>query len=431
MVIGNVSQQLHSRSRQSIPGGVNSPVRAFKAVGGSPLYIKRGSGCHLWDADDKKYIDYIGSWGPMIAGHAEPSVIDAIKKTAESGCSFGVSNQLEVELAEEVIRRIPSIELIRFVNSGTEAAMSAIRLARAYTNRDKIIKFDGGYHGHCDSFLVAAGSGGATLGLPDSPGVTSGSSQDTLIAAYNDISSVKELFSHSGDKIAAVVIEPIAGNMGVIPPEAGFLQNLRVLCDQHGTVLIFDEVMTGFRVANGGAQERFKVKPDLTLLGKIIGGGLPVGAFGGRKELMEQLAPLGTVYQAGTLSGNPLAMAAGLATLNLLTDSAYEQLESVSRKLEQGIREALLENRHGGVINRVGSMLTLFFNGHPVRNFNDAKKSDHVRFGEFFREVLKRGVLLPPSGYESWFISLSHDSAAIEQTVDSIRKALAKTAHSV
>ncbi len=424
MVSIHNSQQLHSRSIKSIPGGVNSPVRAFKAVGGSPLYISKASGCYLWDADGNKYIDFIGSWGPMIVGHAEPSIVHAIKKTAESGSSFGVSTELEIDLAEEIKQRMPSIELVRFVNSGTEAVMSAIRLARAYTGWDKIVKFDGGYHGHCDSFLVAAGSGGATLGLPDSPGVTAGSSQDTLIATFNDIKSVHDLFFRSGDQIAAVVIEPVAGNMGVIPPEMGFLNEIRKLCDHHGTLLIFDEVMTGFRVAKGGAQELYGVKPDLTMLGKIIGGGLPVGAFGGRKEIMEQLAPLGAVYQAGTLSGNPLAMAAGLATLKLLTDSAYRKLESNSSNLERGIAEEISQVGCTGVVNRVGSMLTLFFSEHPIRNFSDAKKSDHALFSQFFREMLNQGTLLPPSGYESWFISLAHEDETINETLKSIRSAL-------
>ena len=407
----------HNRAVEIIPGGVNSPVRAFRAVGGCPLFIDRACGERIRDVDGNEYIDYIGSWGPMIAGHAHPKVIEAITEAAKRGSSFGVSSEQEIALAEEINRRIPSIDKVRFVNSGTEAAMSAIRLARAYTHRSKIVKFAGCYHGHADQFLTAAGSGAATLGLPDSPGVTAGSIDDTIIAQYNDLDSVEAAFEKFGEDIASVLVEPVAGNMGVIPPESGFLQGLRDICDKWNSLLVFDEVMTGFRIGRGGAQALYNIKSDLTLLGKIIGGGLPVGAFGGRGEIMDMIAPSGPVYQAGTLSGNPLAMSAGLATLTLLDDEAYRRLEETSHILADGLETTLAEKGIKGCTQRVGSMLTMFFASDAVCNFDDAKAADHELFASFFRGMLQRGVLLPPSGYEAWFVSLAHDHDTITNTI--------------
>ena len=427
------SEALFKRASRVIPGGVDSPVRAFRTVGGSPPFIERGEGCRVWDRDGNSYIDYIGSWGPLILGHAHPSVVQRLQEAAALGFSFGLPSRLEVELAEAVIGRFPSVEKIRFVNSGTEAAMSAIRLARAFTGRDKVIKFAGCYHGHADSFLAAAGSGAATFGLPDSPGVTVGAARDTLIARFNDLDSAQNLFSqevtryasiNKKDGVAAVIVEPVAGNMGVIPPEEGFLEGLRALCSKQGSLLIFDEVITGFRVAKGGAQELFGIRPDMTLFGKIIGGGLPVGAFGGRAEVMNLLAPEGPVYQAGTLSGNPLAMTAGLATLAGLDVAAYKTLEAAGASLQQGLEQALKDFEIQGVVQRVGSMLTLFFTDSPVRHFDDAARVDHRRFAEFHRLMLERGVLLPPSGYEAWFISIAHDEEAVEKTIAAAREAL-------
>ncbi len=427
------SEALFKRASRVIPGGVDSPVRAFRTVGGSPPFIERGEGCRVWDRDGNGYIDYIGSWGPLILGHAHPSVVQRLQEAAALGFSFGLPSRLEVELAEAVIGRFPSVEKIRFVNSGTEAAMSAIRLARAFTGRDKVIKFAGCYHGHADSFLAAAGSGAATFGLPDSPGVTVGAARDTLIARFNDLDSAQNLFSqevtryasiNKKDGVAAVIVEPVAGNMGVIPPEEGFLEGLRALCSKQGSLLIFDEVITGFRVAKGGAQELFGIRPDMTLFGKIIGGGLPVGAFGGRAEVMNLLAPEGPVYQAGTLSGNPLAMNAGLATLAGLDVAAYKTLEAAGASLQQGLEQALKDFEIQGVVQRVGSMLTLFFTDSPVRHFDDAARVDHRRFAEFHRLMLERGVLLPPSGYEAWFISTAHDEEAVEKTIAAAREAL-------
>jgi len=427
------SEALFKRASRVIPGGVDSPVRAFRTVGGSPPFIERGEGCRVWDRDGNSYIDYIGSWGPLILGHAHPSVVQRLQEAAALGFSFGLPSRLEGELAEAIIGRFPSVEKIRFVNSGTEAAMSAIRLARAFTGRDKVIKFAGCYHGHADSFLAAAGSGAATFGLPDSPGVTVGAARDTLIARFNDLDSAQNLFSqevtryasiNKKDGVAAVIVEPVAGNMGVIPPEEGFLEGLRALCSKQGSLLIFDEVITGFRVAKGGAQELFGIRPDMTLFGKIIGGGLPVGAFGGRAEVMNLLAPEGPVYQAGTLSGNPLAMTAGLATLAGLDVAAYKTLEAAGASLQQGLEQALKDFEIQGVVQRVGSMLTLFFTDSPVRHFDDAARVDHRRFAEFHRRMLERGVLLPPSGYEAWFISIAHDEEAVEKTIAAAREAL-------
>ncbi|MDP8228188.1 MAG: glutamate-1-semialdehyde 2,1-aminomutase [Candidatus Electryoneaceae bacterium] len=415
------SSILYKRACKSIPGGVNSPVRAFKNVGGTPPFISGASGCRVHEGSIER-IDYIGSWGPMIAGHSHPSVVKAITAQASRGTSYGLPTELEIDLAEEVKKRMPSIELIRFVNSGTEAAMSAIRLARAFTERDKIIKFAGCYHGHGDAFLVEAGSGAATLGLPDSPGVTSGAVQDTLIARFNDLDSVEKLFNAHGDEISAIIVEPVAGNMGVIPPDDGFLVGLRKLRDRHKALLIFDEVMTGFRVARGGAQQLYDIRPDLTLMGKIIGGGLPVGAFGGREDIMEMLAPNGKVYQAGTLSGNPLAMAAGLATLKLLNKAAYERLEWTSFFLEKGLKRAAMAAGIDVQVQRVGSMMTLFFTDKPVKNYDDAKNADHVLFSDFFKGMFQKGILLPPSGYESWFLSTMHDDKAVIDTLEAAKE---------
>ncbi len=408
-----------------MPGGVNSPVRSFGGVGGMPRVIARASGCHLFDVDGRRYIDYIGSWGPMIAGHAHPAVIDAIAQTARLGTSFGTPSPLEIELAREIVARVPTVEKIRMVNSGTEATMSALRLARAATGRERILKFAGCYHGHVDGLLVQAGSGPATLGVPDSPGVTRGAAQDTLVACYNDLDSVQRRFAESRNSIAAVIVEPIAGNMGVVPPADGFLAGLREITRQHDALLIFDEVMTGFRVARGGTQELYGVAADLTTFGKIIGGGLPVGAYGGPARLMDRIAPAGPVYQAGTLSGNPLAMAAGLATLRLLDSAVYQLLDDKSAALADGLKAAAESAGIPIVVQRAGSMITLFFSDRPVGNFAEARATDHNRFAQFFHGMLDRGVHLPPSGYEAWFVSLAHDDCAIEQTLCAAREALA------
>jgi glutamate-1-semialdehyde 2,1-aminomutase len=407
---------------------VNSPARAFRSVGGDPLFADRAEGCFLWDADGNRSIDYIGSWGPLIAGHAHPAVIDAVCRTAARGTSFGVSTEIEILLAEKVRERMPSIEMLRMVNSGTEAAMSAVRLARGYTGRPKIIKFAGCYHGHGDSFLIKAGSGALTHGMPDSAGITPGTAMDTLIAEFNDPDQVTLLAASNRGAVAAIIVEPVVGNMGVVLPEPGFLEGIRELADREGIVLIFDEVMTGFRVAPGGAQERFGVVPDLTVLGKIIGGGLPVGAYGGRADIMRALAPLGPVYQAGTLSGNPLAMAAGLATLALLDNpGTYEKLETASAALAAGLLDA---SRRAGVpvtLNRCGSMFTVFFTEGPVRNYTEATASDTAKFSRFFRGMLDRGVLLPPSQFEAAFLSTAHDDAAIGETIRAARETLASS----
>ena len=417
------SDKLFNRARQILPGGVNSPVRAFKAVGGNPIFIVSAKGCILTDADGNEYIDYIGSWGPMILGHAHPEVTQAVIDATGKGTSFGVPSPVEVELAEEIIRRVPSVDKIRFVNSGTEATMSAIRLARAATKRDVVIKFAGGYHGHADSFLIQAGSGATTLGVPNSPGVTAGVVKDTRIADYNDLDSVEACFKSEGENIAAVIVEPVAGNMGVVPPKDGFLDGLRRLSDRYGSILIFDEVMTGFRVAPAGAQQLYNITPDLSTFGKVIGGGLPVGAYGGRGDLLSMIAPEGPVYQAGTLSGNPLAMTAGLHTLKLLDDEAYKVLEKSSSKLEIGLKTAADKAGVPVAVQRVGSMITIFFSEKPVENLNDAGSADHERFKKFFSFMLKNGIHLPPSGYEAWFVSTAHDDAVIERTIEVTGKA--------
>lgn len=422
------SSELFAEAQLHLPGGVNSPVRAFKSVGRDPLYIASAKGAKMRDADGNEFIDYIGSWGPMIVGHAHPRVIHAIQEAAESGTSFGASNEKEIALAKLIKKFVPSVEIVRMVNSGTEATMSAMRLARGFTGRDKIIKFEGCYHGHGDSFLIKAGSGVATLGLPDSPGVTKSTAADTLTARYNDIESVYELVESNKGNIAAIFIEPVGGNMGCVPAKKEFLQALRDVCDAEKILLIFDEVMTGFRLAKGGAQEIYGIAPDLTTFGKIIGGGLPVGAYGGRGEIMKMIAPSGPVYQAGTLSGNPLAMTAGFETLSIIDETAdfYAQLEEKSAYLAHGMTDALRENGLNYTINRVGSMLTLFFTDAEVVDFETAKLSDTNKFAAYFGAMLESGVYLPPSQYEAWFISNAHSREDLDQTIAAHRKALAE-----
>jgi glutamate-1-semialdehyde 2,1-aminomutase len=422
-----ISSQLFARAQQVIPGGVNSPVRAFRGVGGTPLFIKSAQGCFLSDADGREYIDYVGSWGPMILGHAHPEIIAAIQSAATRGTSFGAPTELEIELAEEVIQAIPSIEKLRLTSSGTEATMSALRVARGFTGRAKIVKFEGCYHGHGDSLLVKAGSGVATLGLPDSPGVLPEVAQNTITVPFNDVAALEAVFEQVGSEIAAVIIEPVVGNMGCVPPQAGYLQSLRDLTAKHGAVLIFDEVMTGFRVARGGAQALYNIKPDMTCLGKIIGGGLPVGAFGGKHEIMDCVAPVGPVYQAGTLSGNPLAVTAGLTQLRLLRNPAvYEHLERVTKKLVDGFAAAAAEAGVSTFSNRVGSMCTAFFTAAPVVDWTTAASSDRAAFGRFFHAMLEEGVYLAPSQFEAAFVSYAHSDEIIERTIDAARKAFAK-----
>lgn len=415
-----------------MPGGVNSPVRAFKSVGRDPLYISRAKGSKIYDVDGNEFIDYIGSWGPMIHGHAFPSVIDAIKAAAEDSTSFGASSEKEIEMAKLIKSFVPSIEIVRMVNSGTEATMSAMRLARGFTGRDKIIKFEGCYHGHGDSFLSKAGSGVATLGLPDSPGVTKSTAKDTLNAIYNDIASVEKLVEENHGEVAAVFIEPVAGNMGCVMSDAGFLQKLRELCTAEGIVLIFDEVMSGFRVARGGAQEIYGIKPDLTTFGKIIGGGLPVGAYGGREDIMRLIAPSGPVYQAGTLSGNPLAMTAGIETLKAIDSDPefYSELESSAAYLQQGIETAAGEAGVECTLNRCGAMFTVFFTDETVTDFTSAKTSDVGRFTAYFNTMLENGVYLPPSQFEACFLSAAHTREDLDQTITAAREAFAKVASS-
>lgn len=422
---GNRSQAAFERARKVIPGGVNSPVRAFRSVGMTPVFIESGKGSKVRDIDGNEYIDYIGSWGPLILGHAHPEVVAAIRETAEKGTSFGAPTELETRMAELVCERVPSVEVVRMVNSGTEATMSALRLARAYTGRTKIVKFSGCYHGHADSLLIKAGSGVATLGLPDSPGVPEGIASGTITVPYNDPESVRTAFQKYGEDIAAVIVEPVAGNMGVVPPQPGFLEELRRITREYGSLLIFDEVMTGFRVHLNCAQGLYGIDPDLTCLGKIIGGGLPVGAFGGKREIMNMMAPEGPVYQAGTLSGNPLAMAAGYTTLQLLgRPGVYEELERKSARLEQGLRDNFAEKGMPAVINRVGSMVCPFFTGRPVVDYETAKTSDVAKFAACFKEMLKLGVLLAPSQFEGMFVSLAHSDEDIEKTIEAHREAL-------
>lgn len=425
------SASLFAEAQKYIPGGVNSPVRAFRAVGGQPRFIRRGFGARVEDVDGNVYIDYVCSWGPLILGHAHPAVVAAVKAAAESGTSFGAPTEAEVELARLVCRLFPSVELVRFVNSGTEATMSAIRVARAYTGRPKILKFDGCYHGHADSLLVKAGSGVLTFNAPDSAGVTAAAAGETLSAPYNDLATVERIFEAQGQEIAAVIVEPVAGNMGVVPPKPGFLEGLRRVTTEAGALLIFDEVITGFRLAPGGAQELYGITPDLTCLGKILGGGLPVGAYGGRRDIMSLVAPLGPVYQAGTLSGNPLAMAAGLATLRaLLEPGSYERLETVSHRLAEGFAEAAREAGIPVRVNRVGSMLTVFFTGDEVTDYEGARRADTAQFARFFHGMLERGVLLPPSQFEALFVSLAHTEAEVEFTVEAARQVFAEIAAS-
>jgi glutamate-1-semialdehyde 2,1-aminomutase len=420
------SRELFAEAGELMPGGVSSPVRAFRAVGGTPLFVERGEGAYLVDVDGNRYVDYVLSWGPLILGHAHPRVVAAIEQTARRGTSFGAPSPLELELATLIRNALPSLELVRFVSSGTEATMSVLRLARAYTERPKIVKFAGCYHGHADLLLVQAGSGVATLGLPDSPGVTPGAVEDTLVAPFNDLAAVERLFAEHPGRIAAVVLEPVAGNMGLVLPDEGFLAGLRGLAQAEGALLVFDEVMTGFRVHPGGAQALYGVTPDLTALGKVIGGGLPVGAYGGRREIMELVAPAGPVYQAGTLSGNPLAMAAGIATLRALgEDGAWDIAADAAERLASGLGEAARAAGIPAVAERAGTMLGLFFAAAPVRSWEDAKTADTARFAAFHRAMLERGVYLPPSQFEAWFVSSAHGAAEIDATIAAAEAALA------
>jgi glutamate-1-semialdehyde 2,1-aminomutase len=422
----NITQSisLFQQAQSLFPGGVNSPVRAFRAVGGQPLFIARGEGAYLYDVDGNRYIDYVLSWGPLITGHAHPEVVKAIQEAALQGTSYGAPSPLEIELAQRIMEFMPNIEMIRFVNSGTEATMSALRLARAYTKREKIIKFDGCYHGHADMLLVQAGSGVATLGLPDSPGVPAAAASDTLVAQFNDLDSVEALFKRFPDQIAGVIVEPVAGNMGVVPPQPGFLEGLRALTTQYGAVLIFDEVMTGFRVHKGGAQTLYNIQPDLTTLGKVIGGGLPVGAYGGRREIMQLVAPLGPMYQAGTLSGNPLAMSAGIAALSLIRgEEVWRKLEQAAGRLEAGIGAAA--KRAGIPIQqtRVGTMFTTFFSETKPLGWNTVRVADKTRFAKFFQKMLENGVYLAPSQFEAGFVSIIHTDEIIEKTIEAATEA--------
>ena len=419
------SRELFDRARQLIPGGVNSPARAWTSVGGTPLFFNRAKGSRIWDEDGNELIDYVCSWGPMILGHGHPAVLAAVQEAASRGTSYGAPTAAEVRMAELVVDAVPSIEMVRFVSSGTEATMSALRLARAYTGRNKIMKFVGGYHGHVDALLVSAGSAAAGHGIPDSAGVHPDYARDTLVAPYNDLAAVEKLFADNPGQIAGLIVEPVAGNMGVVPPAAGFLDGLRNVTGQDGSLLIFDEVISGFRVAFGGAQSLFGVTPDITCLGKIVGGGLPVGAYGASAEIMKTVAPLGPMYQAGTLSGNPVAMAAGVATLEeLLKPGVYDRLERKGAALAKGLGTAFSEAEIPARVNRVGSLLTVFFTGDPVTDMDSASATDRDRFGRFFHAIVVEGVYLPPSQFEAWFVSLAHSDQDIADTISAAKRAL-------
>lgn len=423
------SHALFEEAQTLLPGGVNSPVRAFRGVGGEPIFIDHAQGPYLYDVDGNRYLDYVQSWGPMILGHSHPSVVEAVVQASQRGFSYGAPTQAESQLAKLVIEHVPSVEMIRFVNSGTEATMSALRLARAYTGRDKIIKFAGCYHGHADMLLVQAGSGVATMGLPDSPGVPAEATKDTLVVAYNDSAAVEQLFQTNPDSIAAIIVEPVAANMGLVLPLPGYLETLCSVTQRYGALLIFDEVMTGFRLAPGGMQQRVGITPDLTCFGKIIGGGLPVGAYGGRRDIMQQVAPVGTMYQAGTLSGNPLAMAAGIATLTELgKPGQYERLERKSELLGEGITKAIADTKVDVQLIRIGAMFCLYFTKDPVTDYASAKRANTTRFAHFFWRMLERGIYLPPSQFESCFISLALDDAMLNETVKHIELSLREVA---
>jgi len=421
------SSELFKQAQEVLPGGVNSPVRAFNAVGGTPIFVEKAQGAYLYDADGNKLIDYIASWGPLLFGHAYAPVIEAVTERAKKGTSFGMPTEVETLIAQKALSMVPNVDKIRFVNSGTEACMSAIRLARGYTKRDKIIKFSGCYHGHSDSFLIAAGSGATTFGVPNSPGVTQGTAKDTLLANYNDIDSVKELFVAYPGQIAALIIEPIAGNMGCVLPKEGFLEALRAICTEHGALFIMDEVMTGFRLAKGGAQEALHIQADIVTFGKVIGGGLPVAAFAARTEIMDHLAPVGAVYQAGTLSGNPLAMSAGLAMLEQIENQpeVFESLDKKTAYLQEGIQKLLTQAGIPHQVNRFGSMCSVFFTEEPVTDFASAQRADHLRFKKYFHAMLSRGIYLPPSGYESYFLNDALSYADLDTTLEALREALA------
>ena len=421
------SENLYREACHYIPGGVNSPVRAFKSVGATPVYMERGDGALIYDADGNTYIDYVGSWGPLILGHRHPAVTGALRECLETGTSFGAPTERETELARLIVEALPAMDMVRLVNSGSEATMSAIRVARGYTGRHKIVKFAGCYHGHADFLLIKAGSGALTLGVPTSPGVPPGTAENTIVAPFNNLEALQHIFSQAGDEIAAVIVEPVPGNMGTVPPAPGFLEGLRELTGRYGALLIFDEVMTGFRLAYGGAQVLYNIEPDLTCLGKIIGGGLPVGAYGGKREIMSRVAPSGPIYQAGTLSGNPLAVTAGIATLNRLKQpGVYEELEIKSARLDAGLREAAAEAGFELTFNRVGSMLCTFFTGEPVTDYDSACRSDAGMFGAYFRAMLEEGVYLAPSQFEAAFMSLAHTGEQIERTIEAARAAFKK-----
>jgi glutamate-1-semialdehyde 2,1-aminomutase len=422
------SEALFARARQLFPGGVNSPVRAFKAVGGNPVFLARGQGAYVWDADGNRYIDFMGSWGPLILGHADPDVLEAIRGAAADGTTFGASTEREIALGEALQAAFPSMERMRLVSSGTEATMSALRLARGFTGRSKIVKVEGAYHGHADMLLVAAGSGAATLGIPGSAGVTSAAVADTLLVGWNDEAAMRATLQANRGEVAAIIIEPVPGNMGLVPPRPGYLQALRALCDEHGALLIFDEVITGFRVGPGGAQAHYQVRPDLTCLGKIAGGGLPLGVYGGRADILAKVAPDGPVYQAGTLTGNPLAVAAGLATVRKLTPALYQRLETLGQRLEAGVTAALGKAALNAQFHRLGSAFTLFFTPDPVTDFASAKRCDMARFGRFFHALLDRGVYLVPAQLEAAFISAAHTEADIDSFVKAASEALAASA---